>query len=45
MRLEEQGDDAPMLIEEFVELMQNPPVMIGQEPLVCARGWIHGDRL
>ena len=45
MRLEERGDDAPMLLEGFVELMQDAPVMIGQELLVCARGRIRGDPL
>ena len=45
VRLEERGDDAPMLVERFVELMQNAPVMIGKELLVRARGRIRGDPL
>ena len=45
VRLEERGDDAPVLVERFVELMQNAPVMIGKELLVRARGRIRGDTL
>ena len=45
VRLEERGDDAPVLVERFVELMQNAPVMIGKELLVRARGRIRGDPL
>ena len=45
VRLEERSDDAPMLLEGFVELMQNAPVLIGEELLVCARGRICRDPL
>ena len=45
VRLEERGDDAPVLVERFVELMQNAPVVIGKELLVRARGWIRRDAL
>ena len=45
VRLEERGNDAPVLVERFVELMQNAPVMIGKELLVRARGRIRGDPL
>ena len=45
MRLEERGDDAPVLVKRFAELMQNAPVMIGKELLVRAWGWISVDPL
>ena len=45
VRLEERGNDAPVLVKRFVELMQNAPAMIGQELLVGARGRIRGDTL
>ena len=45
VRLEERGDDAPVLVEGFVELVQNAPVMIGKELLVRAGGRIRGDPL
>ena len=45
VRLEERGNHAPVLVEGFVELMQNSPAMIGKESLVCARGRIRGDPL
>jgi hypothetical protein len=45
VRLEERGDDAAVLVERLVELMQNAPVVIGKELLVRACGRIRGDPL
>ena len=45
VRLEERRDDTPVLVERFVELMQNAPVMIGKELLARARRWISVDPL
>ena len=38
VRLEERGDDSPMLVESFIELVQNAPVVIGKKLLVRG-GW------
>ena len=33
VRLEERDDDSPMLVERFIELVQNAPVVIGKKLL------------
>ena len=45
VRLEERRDDTPVLVERFVELMQNAPVMFGKELLIRAGGRIRRDAL
>jgi len=45
VRLEERGDDSPVLIERLIELVQDAPVVIGKELLVGARGRIGRDPL
>ena len=45
MRLEERGDDSPVLVERFIELVQNAPVVIGKKLLVRGGRGIRRDAL
>jgi hypothetical protein len=45
MRLEERGNNPPVLVERFVKLLQSAPVMIGKKPFIRACGKICSDAL